>query len=869
MSFERDHASCRQCAARAGTVAAIDGEERTFRRFSFESSKKHYERDVPFVLRHLACDWDLEVERAALSGHVDLEVERVRSGSHELVLDAIAFDLRAVEWDGVALPYVYDGRSLRIGLPSHFTRGRVRVAYRVEPRRGMLFLAPDEHVPSRPQQIWTQCQEEDARWFLPCHDAPHVKMTSEMRVRAPLGWTVLSNGDRVGERQIGDANEVHYRFDAPHSSYLLTLVAGDFASYEEMGRSGERDVPLRYLFPHGREADAKATFGRTARMLSFFGERFGTPYPWRSYTQVVVADFPGGGMENTTATTLYEHTLLDEPARLDISSDELIAHELAHQWFGDLVTCRTWAEGWLNEGFATYCERLWDAEERGEDEAAYALERDLRAYLTESARYVRPVVCPTYDAPYDLFDRHLYEKAGVFLHVLRETLGDESFFTAIRRYLETHALGLVETRDFMRACERASGRALEQLFDEALLVPGHPVLAVEVQHRNGLCTIDVKQLQAPSESREGERGVPAVFRVPLTFELLAADGTVRRESVVLDKRVDSYVFVVEQRPLAVVVDPRMLVLGEVVVKAPPDMLHAQLTKAKTARGRWLAAKALAPLGDARSLELLGARLCDEGEFWGVRVECADALAANRSDGAKRVLLAALDVQHPKARRAVARALGVFRSMDAVTALIPVALGDVSLLVQAEAARSLGRTKQAAAYETLSLMLERSSWADVVAVAALDGLAASRDERAAELVAARTRYGHPVRIRRAAVRAVPVLLPQRRACELLEGLLTDPDQNLRIEVAYALAELDDVRSRDALAEQLRRDLDPRARRAYREVLRDLGHGTKKPDLVLQGDVARLEKLLGELQRKVGELSAHAKAPTPRKKRAKKP
>lgn len=862
MSFERDHASCRRCSMRADAVALlVEGEERTFRRFTFDSSTTHYERDLPFLIRHVACDWDLEIEAASLSGHVDLEVERSAPGAEPLVLDAVAFELRAVELDGAALAHVYDGRTLRISLPASFDRGVVRVVYRATPRRGMLFLAPDEHVPGRPRQVWTQCQEEDARWFMPCHDAPHVKMTSEIRVRVPLGWTVLSNGDRVGGRRVGAREEVHYRFDAPHPSYLLSLVAGEFASHEEIGQSAGRDVPLRYLYPRGREVDAVATFGRTARMLEFFSERFGVPYPWRSYAQVVVADFPGGGMENTTATTLYEHALTDEIARLDVTSDELIAHELAHQWFGDLVTCRSWAEGWLNEGFATYCEHLWEAEALGEDEAAYALDRDLRAYLTESARYVRPVVCTRYDAPYDLFDRHLYEKAGVFLHVLRETLGDAAFFAAVRNYLQAHAHGVVETDDLRHACERESGRSLGRMFEQALHVPGHPVLAVEVGHDKGLCVIEVKQLQAPNEAEHGERAVPRVFHVPLSFELHLRDGSTRIEQVTLEQRADRFVFACEERPRAVVVDPRMTVLGEISVKAPPDLLQAQLQDAPNSRARWLAARALGPLGDARTVALLAARLRDEREFWGVRAECADALAVSRSEDAKRALLTALEVAHPKARRAVVRALGAFRSAEMVAALKPIALGDVSILVQAEAARALGRSKRSEAYEPLLTLLGRASWADVVAVAALDGLALLRDERAAQHVREHARYGVPVRVRRAAVRAAPALLPAHDARDLLESLLSEADPNLRIEVAYALAELDDARSRAALAEQLRRDLDPRARRAFREVLRDLGRG-KAPDLVLQGDVARLERVVGELQRKVSELSAR---PEPKRAR----
>ncbi len=857
MSFERDHARCRFCDDRR----VSDSGRRTFRRFGFDSSSKHYERDVPFVVRHLACDWDLDVANKTLSGEVLLDVERIAKGTRELVLDAIAFELAAVTSGKKSLPYVYDGLALRITLPAAFERGVVRVAYSVRPQRGMLFLAPDEHVPTRPNQVWTQCQEEDARYFIPCHDAPHVKMTSEMRVRVPRGWTALSNGELLSERKRGKKSEFHYAFSEPHSSYLLTLVAGDFASYTEKVRSGERDVALRYLYPQGRDHDAKATFAATPRMLAFFSERFGVPYPWASYAQAVVADFPGGGMENTTATTLYEHTLLDDAARLDVTADELVAHELAHQWFGDLVTCRSWSEGWLNEGFATYSERLWDEHERGADEAMFGLQRDLSAYLAESARYVRPVVSHTYDAPYDLFDRHLYEKGGVFLHGLREELGDVVFFTALRTYLVQHARGLVETRDLLRVMEASSGKSLSRRFDEGLYTPGHPVLRVTIQHERGLLSIHAKQLQKASEARDGERGVPEVFAVPLRFDILRADGTLHTECVSFERRQDTFVFALPERPLAVIVDPRMTVLGELTVDAPHDLLHAQLEHAPTARGRWLAARALASLGDSRTLARLVKRVRDEREFWGVRVECAEALGAARNEESKRALLAALSLEHPKVRRAVVRALGSFRVPEVVAALTPIALSDESIVVQAEAARSLGRTKQASSYDTLVVLLGRTSWADVVAVGAIEGLLACKDERAIEHVAARTKYGYSSRIRRAATKAVPGLLPAARARELLEGLLADPDQNLRIDVAYALAELDDARARGALQDQLQRDLDPRARRAYRDVLRDLGKDKGKADMALQADVARLEKMLGELHQQVGVLQARTKTQKP--------
>ena len=231
-------------------------------------------------------------------------------------------------------------------------------------------------------------------------------------------------------------------------------------------------------------------------MIEHFGKLVGVPYPWNKYAQIVVSDFIFGGMENTTATTMYEHLLLDERAALDVTSDDLIAHELAHQWFGDYVTCRDWSHGWLNEGFATFFEHIDLEHKLGKDEYQYALRGDLDAYFAEAnGRYRRPIVCQDYEAPIDIFDRHLYQKGGLVLHMLRTALGDDVFWSSVRAYLKKHARSIVETRDLMRALEEVSGRGLEQFFEQWVYRPGHPELEVKVEHEGGVLNIGVKQTQ--------------------------------------------------------------------------------------------------------------------------------------------------------------------------------------------------------------------------------------------------------------------------------------------------------------------------------------------------------------------------------------
>ncbi len=824
MLERRLHARCGCGAAHAASA----------RPFAFTSTPRNFERDRPFVVEHLALDLELRPETKSIAATAELRVRRVDPAATSITLDAIAFSIADVKLDGAAAKHRYDGRTLTVELGKR-AKGTITIRYGATPRRGMYFLAPDEHVRDRPNQIWTQCQEEDARHFFPCQDKPHVKMTFECKVTAPNKWSVLSNGALVSSRTPkSGAWHFHWKMDQPLPSYLVTIVAGEFATVEEKGS----EPPISYLVPKGREADAKRTFGRTPDMVKHFGELLGVAYPWNKYAQVVVSDFIFGGMENTTATTMYEYVLVDERGALDVTSDDIIAHELAHHWFGDYLTCRDWSEGWLNEGFATYMEHAWREHALGKDEYEYGLKGDLETYVGEAhGRYRRPIVCQDYDAPLDLFDRHLYEKGGLVLHTLRVELGKELFWKGVSHYLKRHANGIVETRDLMRALEEVSGRSLGRVFEQSVHKPGHVELDVDVRWDDGILIVSVKQTQATTD------GVPNTFDVPLVLEITPASGATVRERLHVSQRTETFAIPLAKRPAFVVVDPDARILGDVTVTAPGDLLRAQLASAKTARGRWLAAAPLAKQGDPLAVAALAERLADDKEFWGVRAECADALAKGRSKEGEAALIVAAKTKHPKVRRAVAAALGRFKSIKAAEALKALALKDPSYLVESEAARAIGKTKQSLAWDVLLDVIDRRSWAEVTAAAAVDGLAALRDERATQHVLARTRYGHKTRVRRAAIMALPKLSSDRRTREALEELLEDGDPHLRIDVARALAELGDPKSRGPLRAALDVDLDPRVRRRIREVLRDLGgEGKKGLDQVRE----ELEKLQNEHQ-----------------------
>ncbi|MEZ4409675.1 MAG: M1 family aminopeptidase [Polyangiales bacterium] len=794
------------------------------RPFKLPGDAEHYGRPRPFDVTHLRLRLRLDVAAKAVDATAELTVSRKDRRARTLVLDAVGFTvarvtLRRGEGEPDEVAWRYDGEALAVTV-GELPRGEsavVAVTYRVKPRRGLYFLAPDEAVPTRARQVWSQCQDEDARHWFPCHDAPHMRFTTEVIATAPRGWTVLSNGALL-ERVDVNASECawHWSQDEAHPSYLVALVAGEFATLDD---TRDPSLPIAYHVDPGREEDARRTFGRTPDMIARFAELTGAPYPWRRYDQVAVHDFIFGGMENTTLTVVTDRALIDARAALDATADDLVAHELAHQWFGDLVTCRDWSHAWLNEGFATFFEHV-DAEMKwGRDGYLYNLKEHAELYFAEDeGSYRRPIVCASWASPIDLFDRHLYEKGGWVLHMLRAELGDEVFFEGVAEYLRRHRGGAVETRDLARALEDVSGRSLEAFFEQWVFRAGHPEVEVSVRHDPdaGALTVGVRQTQRAD-------AVTPVFR--FTVEVVVVDdaGAESLHALAVDDVSHAFTLPCPRAPRRVAVDPSTSVLARWRVEVPRDLLLDALASDPRAAVRWRAAQALARKRDDDAVVDALARAMDSDPFWGVAAECAAALGELRTAAAFEALSRALtDAPHPKVRRAAARALGDFRT-DASAALLCARLrdGDASVLVEAECARAAGRTRRPSVLETLVEVSSRSSWRDVVRAGCVEGLGHLRDERALPAVMAAARYGVPSSTRRAAVGALAELGEGKTAVrEALESLLDELDPYLSPEVLRALARLRDPRSAGPISRCADRADDGRVRRAAREALRDL-------------------------------------------------
>jgi len=718
-------------------------------------------------------------------------------------------------------------------------------------------LKPDEFVPNRPTQVWSQCQDEDARYWFPCHDAPNMKLTSELLVTVPRAWEALSNGTCLSKEIADDGSTVtfHYRIDKPHPSYLVTLVAGEFAILEDRAaRLGSgKVVPIRYYVPKGEEAKAWRSLGDTPNMMELFSERTGLDYPFSEYTQVTVSDFIFGGMENTTATTLYEHVLLDERAAIDVDSRSLVAHELAHQWFGDTLTCRDWSEAWLNEGFATYFEHVERDARLGREEYDWGVLGDIDAYLNEfSHSYDRPIVCQDYEAPIDLFDRHLYEKGGLVLHQLRRKLTSEVFWAAIREYVVSHENGIVETNSLKRTCEKVSGQSLERFFDDWVYRSGHPEIAVEASYDKNHLVVTLKQ------EPKGSRSTP--FALTFEIQVITHDGELIQRQLEVDETQASITLELAKRPQYIAFDPELRIAAPVKLEFGFDWLKHLLLSDATLRARVLAAKALSVRHDVPTINLLREVLCDAKVTYLLRIECARALGRIPTDESRDALIAARASERAEVRRAVAQALGQFRSPAVIPTLSDLARFDRSYLVQAEACRALGNSRQSEALVVLKELLEVASWADVVRSGAVDGIASLRDKEQWPLIREQTRYGRPSRGRRAAIAALGRVATDRETRDHLELLLSDSDPHVRAETVDALVSLGQTEAMGPLSLQLSRETDAGVQRGLREALRDLGGKEPEASKRLSDEVTNLKTKLSELEAKLARVQNHSESPS---------
>ncbi len=530
---------------------------------NYKASRKRL-NDLLHTQLAVSFDW----ENSHLLGQATLTFKPYFHPVNSLELDAQGFEIKSVALvlnDSLKeeLNYKYDEAVLKIDLERTFTRDTtytVFIDYIAKPdelasgggaairsEKGLYFINPKGERPGKPTQIWTQGEPQaSSRWF-PTIDAPNEKTTQEIYITVDEKYVTLSNGDLIYSSYNQDGTRTDYwKQKLPHAPYLFMMAIGEFAVVNDSWEGLQVDY---YVEPE-YEAYAKDIFGATPEMMTYFSDQLGVKFPWQKYAQVVVRDYVSGAMENTSAVIHGDFLHKTKRELIDSDNEGIIAHELFHHWFGDLVTAESWSNLMINESFATYGEYLWENYKHGKEAGDWIIYKKLKEYLREAEYKQEPIVQYYYNDPIDLFDRHRYSKGGVVLHMLNDYLGDDAFFASLEYFLKENAYKSVEAEQLRLAFEEVTGEDLHWFFNQWLFTAGHPQLKISYDHEPNIVKVNINQVQKTP------------FKFPLAIDVYENDSTVTRHNVWVKNKEEVFTFNVKEKPKLVNVDAKKILLAD-------------------------------------------------------------------------------------------------------------------------------------------------------------------------------------------------------------------------------------------------------------------------------------------------------------------
>jgi aminopeptidase N len=752
-----------------------------------------YARTRDYDLQNVRVHLRFDLEQRKVMGEADESLVALRDGLRALRFDSVDLTIESVSLNGQPAKFETKPNALLVALdaPAHSgEKFEVSIRYSCQPKKGLYFILPDNNYPDRRKEIWTQGESEDTRYYIPLYDYPNDMTGSEMILTVPRDWLTISNGKLLSVKSEPDGMKTwDWKEPRQHSTYLISIVAGEFAQKKEMWKG----MPIEFLVPRGEDETISPTYQDTPQMIDYFAERTGVPYPWEQYATSAVDDFVEGGMENVSATTITTRDLQYPKLRKESSrgADGLLSHELAHQWFGDLVTCKDWGNIWLNESFATYFEHLWTQHHYGKDEADYEFWRESVNWMNARRLFGTPIVSHNFKDAVEN-SGNVYTKGSWVLHMLDERLGDENFFRGIRRYLEVNRGHNVTTADFAKAIEEATHTNVDRFLDEWVYGAGAPQFEVRSSYDAAAHAVklEVKQTQKV----EGHVGL---FTVPIVVEITTASGA-KSFPIEISRAEETFTFSVDGPPRMVLFDRENTILKSVDFQKDPAELLYQLKNAQTVPDRADAARALASVKTDDAVAGLGeAALHDP--FWGVRAEAIRSLGQIGSPAARKQIETALSNDHPWVRVPAVEELGKFKGEASVASeLQKLYREDSAYTVRAAALRSLGEMHAENAFEILQAALRTESPNDVLRAAALRAMGSLGDDRTVPALLAWSAPGKPFPLRSAAISGLGRLdKKNKEITKTLVGYLKEPYFSVRFPLLFALGERGDAEAIPAL------------------------------------------------------------------------
>jgi aminopeptidase N len=659
-------------------------------------------------------NWD----SAFIYGKANLTLKPYFYSTQDLELDAKGFEIKQVALvsgnSKTNIPYDYDGRKIKIhfdkactrnqeielfieyiGMPNKLTE---KGSSAITSAKGLYFINPGGKVKDKPVQIWTQGETEANSCWMPTIDGQQEKHTQELQITVPSKYVTLSNGLRKYSKNNPDGTRTDvWVQDLPHSTYLTMMAIGEFAVVKDKWR----DMEVDYYVEKEYEPYARMIFGKTPKMIEFFSSVLGVTYPWDKYSQIVVKDYVSGAMENTSATIHGDFVQVDDREYEDVGegNEDVISHELFHHWFGDLVTCESWANLPLNESFATYGEYLWAEYAYGRDRADQGGANDLSIYLQVGKNSDKTLFRPQYADKEDMFDVFSYQKGGRVLHMLRKYVGDEAFFAALRYYLESNRYQNTELSDLRKAFEEVTGEDLNWFFSQWFTKPGHPMLKVEVQWDANTQESVITTTQKQDFSKS------TLYILPLDIDVITDAGT-SRSRIWLKNVTDTFRIKSAAKPLFVNFDAEKQLLGEIEYNYSKDEAKVQIKKAKLLMDRINALEALSAYKDESDVTALVFESLKDS-FYAVRLKALDIVkkmkSENKNKAYETVLSMALSDEKSAVRNTALLMLSSEYADKVDTSIYIKLLNDKSYRTSASAMRLLARSNPASARAFASKM----------------------------------------------------------------------------------------------------------------------------------------------------------------------
>ena len=534
--------------------------------------KKIYRESHPKTneLVHTKLEVKFDYPKSWMYGKASITLKPHFYGTDSLTLDAKGMQINEVSIiKGIiksALHYKYDGLQLFIQLDKMYKGGEkytIYINYTSKPNeltvegsaaitnaKGLYFINPTGEDKDKPVQIWTQGETESNSVWMPTIDKPNQKSTEEIYMTVPAKYVTLSNGKLISQKKNPDDTRTDYwKMDLPHAPYLFFMGVGDFTIIKDSYKGKE----VNYYVEKKEAPYAKGVFGNTPEMIQFFSNKLGIEYPWPKYSQMVARDYVSGAMENTTATLHQESAYQNSRQLTDGNTwEETIAHELFHQWFGDLVTAESWSNLTLNESFANYSEYLWNEFKYGKDAADEHNSEDMMGYL-QSGSENKNLVRFKYGDKEDMFDAVSYNKGGRILHMLRNYVGNEAFFKSLNNYLTTNKFKTGEAHQLRLAFEEITGKDLNWFWNQWYYGSGHPKVEIKYYYNEEDKKVSVYIKQTQSEDK--------VFNLPIAIDVYTG-GAKKRYNVWMNNRLDSFSFNSSKKPDLVNVDADKVLLWD-------------------------------------------------------------------------------------------------------------------------------------------------------------------------------------------------------------------------------------------------------------------------------------------------------------------